>query len=430
MACSISCKLLTAASRMQSSSAWRAMSSSIPPTAWRTTITRPHSATGQPARRVRCKWRRCYETQSASIHSWLWLTCSWASYTQSEKISAKQSPLTKKPFRLIRVRTSHTIGWRRPTGLSEKNPAPTKKRRYTNNWLVKRRPTKNVRRSSSSSTRCAGTTRRVSALTGPSILPGRSGHQIHEHPSKPLIIEIHLNLNRLGWDCRFVFLGPCERVPVACAAIQVNAHVSRLAPGDQAGINPRGSCQLIPHVLAALSGSVVLGDVAAQWRPAIADLFDDCRGEPRLDRYVHRSAYNLPPGRAQHNPCGFWIEPEVEFMPGITNEFWIVGVRTETSAHENQFRGGFRKGRIERDRQGQVGHRCSLINRDLVGIAVHHSDHEVGRIFARRLRCRLTFGRRRDGERFMPPAVVPGASKAHLPIALLPELGFFAAAHQ
>ena len=63
-------------------------------------------------------------------------------------------------------------------------------------------------------------------------------------------------------------------------------------------------------------------------------------------------------------------------------------------------------------------------------ILVHHADQKVGGVFAAGLGGGLTFRERRHNEGFVPPAVVPGTGVGYFAITFLPQLGFFAAAHQ
>ncbi len=86
--------------------------------------------------------------------------------------------------------------------------------------------------------------------------------------------------------------------------------------------------------------------------------------------------------------------------------------------------------RIDRDGQRQVGHGAAFVDRHLVGKLVHLANQEVSRVFVCGLGGGRTFRQGWDDKGFVPPAIVPGAGKGHFAVTLLPELGFFAPAHQ
>ena len=101
------------------------------------------------------------------------------------------------------------------------------------------------------------------------------------------------------------------------------------------------------------------------------------------------------PRRAQHDFRRLRIEPEIEFVPRIVQEFGIVGLRTQASTHEDEFLRQFRKLRIERNGQREVGHRPAFVDRHFVRILVHHADQKMRGILVGWFGGGLAFGQRR-----------------------------------
>src|SRR5258707_7075049 len=63
-------------------------------------------------------------------------------------------------------------------------------------------------------------------------------------------------------------------------------------------------------------------------------------------------------------------------------------------------------------------------------VLAHHPDQEMSGVFLSRLDLGLPFGQRWNDEGLVPPSVIPGTCVGYFSVTLLPQLRFFAAAHQ
>ncbi len=133
---------------------------------------------------------------------------------------------------------------------------------------------------------------------------------------------------------------------------------------------------------------------------------------------------------AQNNHGRLRVEPEIEFVTRIVQKLRIVTARAQASSHKNEFLGEFRKLRIEGNREREIGHRPTFINRHLVRIFVNHAEDKVSRILVRWLGRWRSFWEWRNNGRLMPPAIIPGPRIRDLAITLLPILRLVACAHQ
>src|ERR1044071_2267476 len=132
----------------------------------------------------------------------------------------------------------------------------------------------------------------VGANAGRSMGSGRR-HRGGEHAVELFRVEIELNFDLTGGWARGIFEVPGECVSVSCTAIQVHRHVANFAASDDAGIEPCGSCNFIPHDVGSGCQHGELGNVVGQGRAGRIDLFDQRRGEMSFDGNVSGSADNL-----------------------------------------------------------------------------------------------------------------------------------------
>jgi hypothetical protein len=154
------------------------------------------------------------------------------------------------------------------------------------------------------------------------------------------------------------------------------------------------------------------------------------RGQAGFDRDIGGGAGDFLPRRAQHDLRRLRVKPEIELVARIVDEFRIVGLGADASAHENKLLRQFRKFRIDRNGERQVGHGAALVDRYLVGVLAHLADQEMSRVLVGSFGRGLAFRQGRDNEGLMPPAVIPRAREGHLAEALLPYLSFFMPSHQ
>src|SRR4029077_15524406 len=101
-------------------------------------------------------------------------------------------------------------------------------------------------------------------------------------------------------------------------------------------IEPSRCRQFIPQVT-VLAYDGVLTDVARRWSIRGFDAVKQLASHSGLDRNVDWSAHNLVPLGPQHDVSRFWIEPQIEFMSGRIHELRIIGLRTQASAHKDEF---------------------------------------------------------------------------------------------
>src|ERR1700758_3176307 len=76
---------------------------------------------------------------------------------------------------------------------------------------------------------------------------GRGRHKAHEHAVKLLRIKIKLNFDALRSRMLFIVGGPGQRVAIARAPVEIYGHIAGLSARDDAGIDPGGSGQFVPH---------------------------------------------------------------------------------------------------------------------------------------------------------------------------------------
>src|SRR6266581_4597891 len=173
-----------------------------------------------------------------------------------------------------------------------------------------------------------------SGTPAPYLVRGWRLHSIHEQAIELLGVEIELNFDRLGVGVRWVSDAPGERVAVFRAVVKIHAHVASFTSSDDAGIDPCGGGNLVPHDVGARSQHGETGDVAGEGSSGGFDLLDHCGSHLRLDRNIGGRADDFLPGRAQHDRRRFGIEPEIEFVARIVHKLGIVTCRAQASAHE------------------------------------------------------------------------------------------------
>src|SRR4029077_19627353 len=101
-----------------------------------------------------------------------------------------------------------------------------------------------------------------------------SRHKAHEHAVKLLHIEIELDFDALNGRMLFIVSSPGQSVAIAGAAGEIYGHKAALGACDDAGIDPRGCGQFVPHNVGSGGQHCELCDVSGNRRPGSVDFLD------------------------------------------------------------------------------------------------------------------------------------------------------------
>src|SRR5579859_1991389 len=166
-----------------------------------------------------------------------------------------------------------------------------------------------------------------------------ASHQAHEHAIELFRVEVKLNFNGLGRGMNLLASGPGERISVSCAAIQVDSHIAGFGSGDDAGIDPRGSSNFVPHDVGAGCEHGKSDQVACQRRSTGFNLLEERSSKMSFHGNICRRTDHSLPGRTQDNRSRLRIKPEIEFVSRIAEKLRIVRFRTDAPTHEDQLLG-------------------------------------------------------------------------------------------
>src|SRR5581483_1663795 len=212
--------------------------------------------------------------------------------------------------------------------------------------------------------------------------------------------------------------------------IEIDAHITSVVAGDEAGIDQGGGSQFVPHNVGAGGEHGELRDVTRNRGAGGLDLLDQSSGHFHFDGNIGRGADNLVPRSAQDDGGCLGIEPEIEFMARIVEKLRIVAVGADASTHKDEIFREVRELRINRDGKREIGHWATFVNCDLMGILMDHPDDEMRSVFLRWLGGGLALRHLRNYRGLVPPTIIPGSGVSDLSELKLPELGFVAGANE